>query len=69
MSLEDEADVTEIRAAYDRLTDNGKLLVENYDRLTAAEEQIAQLKADAAADAKAAAAVEALIEAFRIQRN
>ena len=64
VSLEDEADVTEIRAAYDRLTDNGKLLVENYDRLTAAEEQIAQLKADAAADAKAAAAVEALIEAL-----
>lgn len=64
VSLEDEADVTEIRAAYDQLTDNGKLLVENYDRLTEAEEQIAQLKADAAADAEAAAAVEALIEAL-----
>lgn len=64
VSLEDESDVAEIRAAYDQLTDNGKLLVENYDRLTEAEEQIAQLKADAEADAEAAAAVEALIEAL-----
>lgn len=64
VSLEDESDVAEIRAAYDQLTDNGKLLVENYDRLTEAEEQIAQLKADAEADAEAAAAAEALIEAL-----
>ena len=60
MSLEDESDVAEIRAAYDQLTDNGKLLVENYDRLTEAEEQIAQLKADAEADAEAAAAMSRL---------
>ncbi len=64
VTLEDEDDVAVIRTDYDKLTEDGKHLVENYEKLLKAEEQIAKLKADAEADAEAASAVEKLIQAL-----
>ena len=59
----DEPAVAAARAAYDALTDRQKLLVTNYGRLTESERQLALLKATEE-DKKAAAAVEALIDAI-----
>ena len=64
VTLEDEDDVAVIRTDYDKLTEDGKHLVGNYEKLLKAEEQIAKLKADAEADAEAASAVEKLIQAL-----
>lgn len=44
ITLENEAAVTAARAAYDKLTAEQKALVENVDKLTAAENAIAELK-------------------------
>lgn len=47
ITLESEDDIKAAREAYDKLTDEQKALVENLADLEAAEEKLAQLKADA----------------------
>lgn len=62
ITLEDEPAVVAARNAYDSLTENGKAMVTNISKLTAAEAAIAPLRA--AADKAAADAVTEKIEAL-----
>ena len=52
-SLEDEAEVSAARAAYNNLTDTQKAFVSNLNKLTAAETKLAELKIEAANKAAA----------------
>ena len=66
-ALSDEADITAARAAFNALTDAQKALVPNENVLIAAEQRLAELKAEAeqeAADRAAAKSVEDKINAL-----
>ena len=63
VSEEDAEKVKAVREAYDALTDDQKALVTNYDRLTAAEKQLAEAEASEK-DKKAAGEVRSLIDAI-----
>lgn len=64
VTLESKTAIEAARAAYNALTNDQKLLVENYDVLTAAEAELARLEAEAKdkADREAAAQVDEMIE-------
>lgn len=64
VTLDSKTAIEAARAAYDALTNDQKLLVENYDVLTAAEAELARLEAEAKdkADREAAAQVDEMIE-------
>ena len=62
VTTESEAAIAEARAAYDALTDEQKAQVTNYDALTAAEEALAALKADAEKVADAIAKIDTIGE-------
>ena len=67
VTLESEQAITDARKAYDALTDAQKKLVPNVDKLTAAEQKLAELQEQAeseAADKAAAKAVEDKINAI-----
>ena len=66
VTLDSEEAVAAARTAYDALSEEEQTLVTNLEALTAAEEKLAQLKAEAQAeiDRKAAARTDALIEAI-----
>ena len=63
VTLESKTAIEAARAAYNALTNDQKLLVENYDVLTAAEAELARLEAEAKdkADREAAAQVDEMI--------
>lgn len=64
VTLESKTAIEAARAAYNALTNDQKLLVENYNVLTAAEAELARLEAEAKdkADREAAAQVDEMIE-------
>ena len=64
VTLESKTAIEAARAAYNALTNDQKLLVKNYDVLTAAEAELARLEAEAKdkADREAAAQVDEMIE-------
>ena len=64
VTLDSKTAIEAARAAYNALTNDQKLLVENYDVLTAAEAELARLEAEAKdkADREAAAQVDEMIE-------
>ena len=64
VTLESKTAIEAARAAYNALTPDQKLLVKNYDVLTAAEAELARLEAEAKdkADREAAAQVDEMIE-------
>ena len=64
VTLESKTAIEAARAAYNALTNDQKLLVENYDVLTAAEAELARLEAEAKdkADREAAAQVDEMIK-------
>lgn len=64
VTLDSKTAIEAARAAYNALTNDQKLLVENYDVLTAAEAELARLEAEAKyeADLAAAAQVDEMIE-------
>ncbi len=63
VTLDSEAAIVAAREAYDKLTEAQKLLVRNYDALTAAETALAELK-KTDEDQAAADRVKALIDAI-----
>ncbi len=64
VTLDSEAAIADARNAYDALTDTQKALVKNVEKLTVAENKLAELKAAAEADKAAATAVETKIDAI-----
>lgn len=51
VTLDSNDDITAARTAYDKLSDNAKALVGNYETLTAAEEALAKAEADVISNA------------------
>ncbi|WP_426350054.1 leucine-rich repeat protein [Alloiococcus sp. CFN-8] len=64
VTLEDEEAIKATRNAYDALSEDEKAKIDNYNKLTTAEETLAKLKAEAEEEASSAARVEAVEKAI-----